>query len=362
LFGATEQLCLERLEADRDNLRTALSWYVDAGRPAEALRLVGALWWLWFSHGHLEEGCSWVRRALELDDAPTLARVRALRAGSHLSWWRGDFAGCRAYNVELQRCAEAIGDAWGLAWAHMAFGAVEMFHDPPRALGLFEQSRRGFEALDCEWEAGYTCQVTGGARWFGGDEQAAGEAYEQAVEIFERLGHRSVLASARRGAGLMAARGGHAARGAAMCEQALRLSDAIGDRAGSAQALNFLASISRDNADYATAVARYRDALSLAHQVGELWATCWAFDGLGEVACAVGDPKLAARLLAHSGRLASRAGYHPPPHERRLREGDIATVRRVLGEEAFELASTEGALMSVSAAVALAAAFAGRHA
>jgi non-specific serine/threonine protein kinase len=360
-FGPGEQVCLERLEADHDNLRAALAWHVDCGRSEQALQLVGALWWLWYSHGHLVEGGDWIRRALAIDDEPSCERVRVLRVGAHLAWWRGDYAGCSDYTVALQACAEAIDDDGGRAWALLARGAVEMFYHPREALLLFEEGRRRFEALDLPWEAGYARQNIGGARWFGGDYQAAGEAYEEAVEIFERLGHPSALASVQRGAGLMAARCGHPARGVEICLQALRLTEAVGDRGGSAQALNFLAAINRDIGDHATAVMRYTDALSLAHEVGELWATCWALDGIAGVARAANEPEAATRLLAHSGRLASRAGYRHSPHERALRDDDIEALRSVLGDEGFEQAAAEGALMSVGDAVSYAAAFASRY-
>jgi tetratricopeptide (TPR) repeat protein len=361
LFGPDEQVCLESLEADHDNLRAALAWYVDCGRSKQALQLVGALWWLWFSRGHLMEGGDWIRRALAIDDVPSRERVRGLRAGSHLSWWRGDYAQCSAYNVALQECAEAIDDDWGRAWAPMAHGAVEMFYHPREALLLFEESRRRFEALDLPWEAGYALQNIGGARWFDGDYRAAAEAYDEAVEIFERLGHRSALASVQRGAGLMAARCGDPARGANMCLQALRLSEEIGDRAGRAQALNFVAAISRDIGEEEIAVRRYADALLLARELGELWATCSALDGIAGVARAVNEPEIATRLLAHSGRLATRAGYRHSPHERALRDDDIEALRSVLGDEDFEQAAAEGASMSVGEAVSCAAAFASRH-
>jgi predicted ATPase/DNA-binding SARP family transcriptional activator len=361
LFDHREQICLELLEADHDNLIAALTWYVNGGRSREALELVGALWWLWFSHGHLEEGCGWVKRVLELDEEPSQARVRALRVGSHLSWWQGDFNACAKYNAELAACAEAIDDDWGRAWAPMAFGAVEMFHQPASALERFADSKARFERLGRRWEAGYTLMVSGGARWFGGDARAAGEAYDEAVDVFEALDHRSVLASARRGAGLMAARCGRPVVGELMCLEALRLSNAIGDRAGSAQALNFAAAISRDSGDHATALQRYGDALSLAREVGELWATCWALDGLGGIARTVGEPEIAARLLAHSGRLASRAGYRPPPHELTLRCADLTALRLELGEDRFEQTIAEGGVMGAEAAVTCAVAFASRH-
>jgi non-specific serine/threonine protein kinase len=361
LFGPGEQAALERLETDHDNLRAALAWYADGGRSVEALRLVGALWWLWFSHGHLEEGCSWVRRTLAINSEPQRERVRALRAGSHLAWWKGDYTQSDIYNIALEVCASAIGDAWGQAWAPMGFGAVQLFRDPRKSLPLFEESKRRFDELGYPWEAAYALQVIGGAHWFGGDEQAAGAAFAEAAEIFERLGHRSVLASARRSAGLMAARCGNPTRGKALCRAALELSDAIDDWAGSAQALNYLAAISRDEGDQETAIADHAEALSLARRVGELWATCWALDGLAGAAREVGELEVAARLLAHSGGLAARAGYRQSPHWRELRENDIAQLQAALGAEDFERAAIEGDLMAVGDAVACALAFATRH-
>ena len=361
MFGPGEQVSLERLEADHDNLRAALGWLVERGHGAEALKLVGSLWWLWFSHGHLAEGSSWVERALALDGQPSRERVRALRAGSHLAWWQGNYAAADDYNVELEQCAAAIDDAWGLAWAPMGQGAVELFSDPRNALALFEDSRRRFEELGRHWEAGYALQVIGGAWWFGGEEQAALKAFEEAVEIFERLEHRSVLASVQRSAGLMAARCGQPGRGLALCRAALVTSTAIDDRAGNAQALNFLAAISREQGDLETALARYADALSDAHEVGELWATCWALDGIAGLACAAGEDELAVRLFACSGRLAKRAGIQQFPTERRLRESDIGTLRARLGDD-FDRAYTEGELLRLREAVASALAFVERSA
>ena len=189
LFGPDEQGCLQRLEAEHDNLRAALGWYVDRGDARAALRLVGALWWLWFSHGHLEAGSAWVQRALAIDAEPTRERVRALRVGSHLSWWRGDHEGCEAYNSALHECASAINDAWGLAWVKMGFGATAIFRDPVTCLPLFEESKQRFDDLGYRWEAGYTLHLIGGAHWFGGDNRAAAAAFEEAVDIFTQLGH-----------------------------------------------------------------------------------------------------------------------------------------------------------------------------
>lgn len=357
LFGPGEQIALAQLAADHDNLRAALERLIVEGRSYEALRVTGALWWFWFSHGHFEEGGRWVERTLALSDVPSRERVRALRAGSHLSWWAGDSALTEHYNNELERCAEAIGDAWGIAWAKMGHGAASMFHDPLRAVPLLEESRDRYRDQRRTWEAGYAQQMIGASYWYAGDEAAALPLYDDAVEAFERIGHQSVLASMRRGAGLMAARCGRREHGAALCHQALAFTEATGDRVGSAQALNFLASIARDEGKLDLAAWRHADALQHAWEVGEPWAMCAALDGIASVACAEREPALAARLVARSDALAKRARYRRSAHEQRQREADDEALLADLGPGVLAGELAAGATMEVNEAVTSALAF-----
>ena len=287
-FGPGEQAWLERLDADHDNLRATLDRLIETRREHDALRLVGALWWFWFSHGHLVEGCEWVDRALALGSHPSPERVRALRAASHLTWWRGEFRRADEHNRLLAECADSIDDDWGRAWALLAFGAAELFKDPAAALAPLTRGRERFDALGSRsrWESGYTLQVIGGAHWFVDEYRPAGAAFDEAVAIFEALGHRSALASAMRSSGMMAALNGSVTSGIVRCEEARRLSAALGDRAGSAQALNYLGAIGRAAGDLASAVTYHAEALALAWAVRELWDTCWALDGLAGAACA----------------------------------------------------------------------------
>ena len=361
LFGPLEHDALERLELDHDNLRATLTWLIEDRRSEEALVLVRALWWLWFSHGHFEEGSSWVQSVLALEERPTAARVRVLAAGSHLAWWRGDYELTERYNAALDACARQLGDGWGVAWAAMGTGAVQMFRDPEGGRRLFHESRLGFASLGFDWEAGYALQLIAATHWFADDHERARVAYEEAIEIYERLGHGSVLASVRRGAGLMAAVGGDAERGVALCLAALRFSDTIGDRAGSAQALNFLGAIKRDAGDREAALEHFAEALERAREVGELWATCSALDGIAGAASAFGEPELAVRLFARSARIADRSPYQHPPYEQRRNAADRRRLAATLGDPAFQRAATEGQLMTDRDAMHEALAFAERR-
>ncbi len=87
MVGPAQLAALDRLEAEHDNLDTALTWSLETGAAAPAgdgeravlgLRLVQALTAFWHQHGHATEGRRWLQRAMGLASAPSgepLARV-----------------------------------------------------------------------------------------------------------------------------------------------------------------------------------------------------------------------------------------------------------------------------------------------
>ncbi len=74
--GPEHLAALDRLEAEHDNMRAALTWSLQtpdadvvpgsAERPAIGLRLVLALAYFWYRHGYLHEGRRWLERAIDL--------------------------------------------------------------------------------------------------------------------------------------------------------------------------------------------------------------------------------------------------------------------------------------------------------
>src|SRR5260370_37384953 len=59
LRGPEQDVSLKQLEAEQQNLRMALHWFVEHGEAEGALRLSGALSWFWYLHGYLREGWGW---------------------------------------------------------------------------------------------------------------------------------------------------------------------------------------------------------------------------------------------------------------------------------------------------------------
>jgi predicted ATPase/serine/threonine protein kinase len=74
--GPAHLVALDRLEAEHDNLRAALTWSLqtpgagpapaDRERAATGLRLAQALAYFWYRHGHAAEGRRWLQRTIDL--------------------------------------------------------------------------------------------------------------------------------------------------------------------------------------------------------------------------------------------------------------------------------------------------------
>ena len=70
---------LDAAEQERDNLRSALRWVIDAGELELALEGAGAMWRFWRLRGHLLEGERVLAEVLaKAPETPTHGRARDL--------------------------------------------------------------------------------------------------------------------------------------------------------------------------------------------------------------------------------------------------------------------------------------------
>jgi len=91
LKGSHQLEWLERLEAEHDNMRAALSWALERKEEEVSLRLGGALWWFWSVRGYYSEGRRWLEEALAIDGhvSPEV-RAMALAGAGALASEQGD--------------------------------------------------------------------------------------------------------------------------------------------------------------------------------------------------------------------------------------------------------------------------------
>ena len=88
--GPEQATWLDRLEAEHDNLRGALSWALERGGPELGLHLAVAFWWFWEARGYFDEGRRWLEQALAKGSRASSARAKALDGVGWLAFNLGD--------------------------------------------------------------------------------------------------------------------------------------------------------------------------------------------------------------------------------------------------------------------------------
>lgn len=229
LWQDDQVVWLERLEADHQNLRSALNRLLDHRRIDEAQRLAGSLARFWDLHGHYTEGLRLLRAAVESGEASssgvtvlaynslaTLAllngevelsmsacatAIEAARASEDLAgeayalqylglcWiYAGDLTEAREVLDESVVAAEASGDQMAAGWSGIFFAAVELFGGDLEAGRMqYLKARRHLElAGEGEGQAWtYTAEAIDA--WLSGDLLAAALALRRAMEFFGPL-------------------------------------------------------------------------------------------------------------------------------------------------------------------------------
>jgi predicted ATPase len=112
--GAEQKAWLRRLEAERNNVRAALSWSLDADRGENALVIATALGRFWWVRGP-PEGLAWLEKALGRATAPPELHAAALEAAGGCAWFIGDHERAMELFEEGLRLFRKIGDRAGAA-------------------------------------------------------------------------------------------------------------------------------------------------------------------------------------------------------------------------------------------------------
>ena len=147
---------LAQLQAEHNNLRAALTWLIrERADAAGALRLAGALPWMWYFGGHFSEGRSWLKQALELAGADqhiapkAKALVRRVSSG-HLRRRYG--SGALSWRTEVPNCGAPPEIAEVLAFALFHEGVASILRsEQDHARVVLKESLECFRELDDSW-------------------------------------------------------------------------------------------------------------------------------------------------------------------------------------------------------------------
>ena len=199
--GPHEIAAFDQLEAEHDNLRAALRWFLDQADGEAALRLTSATYRFWDRRGYHVEACRWFDRALEAGaDAPPALRGKALNAAAQARWVWGDYSRAIELAEEALLLCRAVGDERGVGWAYTSLGNSAQFQGQnERAVPLFEQSLRHARAAgDDAFLAIVTATLARALRWIEDPPHPrSAKLLEDSLSIARAAGSRHATAVAR---------------------------------------------------------------------------------------------------------------------------------------------------------------------
>ena len=315
LKGPESALFMRRLQADEENLRTALTLGLrDAARPERPLRMAQALYRFWYISGAVSEGRRWLRSALDFAPPDAAERPRALTALGNLAYGEGDLETAERYYKECREIYAAAGDKRGAA---VTLGNLanlkQRIGDFEEARALTLQSLQLFKELeDARGQAlalGNLALACRGAN----DMEAALAFGEQSIAQFRLIGDQQNLMTGLANTSTSALSLGRQERCAALLRESLDLCLKLSARRSLALILTCTADLCLSRKDYEAAI----------------------------------------QLLAAAGAMFNRLESTFSPRTRQAQAREIDALRELLGDTVVQREWEHGLQLDETAAAAL---------
>ncbi|HSL34367.1 MAG TPA: hypothetical protein VK871_12000, partial [Candidatus Limnocylindrales bacterium] len=247
LAGGDQRRALGRIERDHDNIRAVLERATAAPDPAVAIRIGFAMWRYWQKRGHLAEAGRRLQQIASQDwsrEDPAL-RARLMEAVGGVSWWRADPETMIPAYDEALELWRSIGDKREIANAlyNCSFAyAVRPGSEDVESLEYANEALVLFREVGDERGAANALWGIGNYAYFHQDQSLGIDNFREALEIFDRIGDRTMAAWAEHMLGTALIRLGRAEEAHGPLRSALRTFHDAGDVSGLALVLDDLAS------------------------------------------------------------------------------------------------------------------------
>ena len=316
LTGPEQARWLDRLEADHENLRRALAWWLaDGDAVDEALRMTGALWRFWAVRGYYAEGRNWLEQSLARPGGSAGARGKAANGAGNLASEQADYPAAASWYEESLAIVRGLGDRAAVGACLSNLGRVAMHReDYARA-----------EALHAE------ALVLRRA-----DGDSGGIAYTVECQAIVAQ-HQQDYVRARR-----------------LHEEALALWEEMGNDGGRMWALGNLAEIRSVEGEDAAAALLYAEALGLALALQDQHSLYNLVGCFAALAARRGDFGRAAALAGASEGLRRRAGLGLHANDAAGFQAALSPARDGLSAADYAAAWAVGEALTVDQAVAYA--------
>jgi predicted ATPase/transcriptional regulator with XRE-family HTH domain len=397
VHGLEQVEWMDRLEAELDNLRTALEWWLSNGATEKLLRLFVALGWTWFVRWLPSENRSWYHKIRALPDVANYPDLYAhmLHKAARQEWREGNLNEARSLGEESQAIWLGLGEdgEHGLAEVLCSLGQIESYIKERihLAISYFEQSFELYQKWGDRWGMGFA-RVNLGMMAAAADEKDLALVWlKQSLNLFRELGDPWGTARASRALGVLCLEQGDYEDANLYFVQQLKLDEGSGFKEGIMVAMLHLGRLHSYQRHYDRAEYYYKQGLSLSREYGFGYDTNYAryelgllalqrnnyplsiqfftdyfnsfkessdkisacnfFIGSAAVAGGQNRPERAAKLYGAAQVIFDTTDYHILPFDRAELERHIRIARDQLGETNFEALAAEGRAMTMEQAI-----------
>jgi predicted ATPase/DNA-binding SARP family transcriptional activator/DNA-binding CsgD family transcriptional regulator len=312
LTGAHQQEWANRLEAEQDNMRAALSWSLE-NEPETTLRLAGALARFWEMSSRFLEGSRWLEAALRQGGHTGVAtRAKLLSEAGTFAWHRGDYEQATVFHGEALALYRQVGDDSGVAFALLCLGAQDL-----------EQ----------------------------GEHDRVKPFFEEALALSRRIGDRRTVLYTLESLAELARRRGEYERAKTLGMETIALAREMENKWELADAIARVGMLAVWNGDdHDSAEGFLKEGLALNREMGNWEDVAYCLEGFAGLAGTRGQGARAAQIWGAVEALRRTIGAPPTPEAQRYYERSTAAARVQLSEAEWEAALAEGNAMSAEEA------------
>ena len=315
LFGNEKGVWLDRLEAEHNNIRTALARSLETDAAEKGAGMILAIVDFYWFRGFTAEARVWMDKFLATAMPKSPLHALLLQKAGWFARGSGDFTKADKLLKQALEMAREIGDKNRASWALGDLGlSARDQGNSTQALSYFSES------LTLARESG--------------EIRAIGVALFNLAESHELAGNPDVSMS--------------------LWEQGLQLFREQGDKTHIAWGVEGLAGAAFLSGDFASALEFHIESLKTKVEVMDKLGIAYSLDGLAQVAAAEGEAERAAILWGAADQLRTMMNTPPDPSRRAVYASLIPSARVQLGEELFNSAWAEGQAMTVELGITFA--------
>jgi predicted ATPase len=351
------------LDAEYDNLRTALEWGME-NDVDKVLRLGGALHVFWERHGYEVEGRHLMNEVLaRLKTFPPadgeaarkwiMYQAKALNAIGFLGFGQGDNLGSLKAFEDSTNLLRQIGEKRMLAQALTYIGMARAFlGDKEAAYAATEEAvALAREVGDKVILGGALSNMAGVISITQSDLKRMRPYAEEGIQLLKESGSHWIVAMTVFGFGLFTAMQGNYTEARSQFEACIPLFTELRDRHRLAMVHSELAHLERRQGHFAQAKPLYRETIQEWQKIGHRAAIAHELECFAFIAKAQEEDQRAAHLFGAAEILRENINIPMMPTERPEYDREVNDLRANMDEAAFAKAWAEGRAMTMEQAI-----------